>query len=422
MRLQTRPEHHLTYCSNIHPGESWQEVFEQLRRYLPGLKNRLADGRPMGVGLRLSAQSAEELVQPDKLSEFDRWLDEEGLYLFTMNGFPYGSFHRQRVKEQVYAPDWRTPERVAYTSNLIAILSGLLPQDVDGGISTSPLSYKYWMSDEVEREETFRESARNLAICAFEMANIHNDQGKELHLDIEPEPDCLLENSRETIDYFQRFLLPVGSTYLKKEFGISPDEGERILREHIRVCYDTCHFAVEYENPEEAVSSLINAGIKIGKVQISAALRVPKPNTEEERKRIAERLQTFAEPVYLHQVIERRKDGSLRQFRDLPQALPHFGEEEMEEWRIHFHVPIFTDRYEEGGKERDAIGGEIISTQRDILASLPVLLRQTSCRHYEVETYTWEVLPPSLKGDLSESIYRELRWASEQLEESAGRR
>ena len=41
-----------------------------------------------------------------------------GLYVFTINGFPYGPFHGQPVKAAVYRPDWREAERGRYTADL----------------------------------------------------------------------------------------------------------------------------------------------------------------------------------------------------------------------------------------------------------------------------------------------------------------
>src|SRR5690349_23100278 len=55
--------------------------------------------------------------------------------------FPYTTLFRS-------APDWRDPERVRYTSDLIDILSVLVPDTIEGGVSTVPLSYKAWRSEE----------------------------------------------------------------------------------------------------------------------------------------------------------------------------------------------------------------------------------------------------------------------------------
>src|SRR3954452_432273 len=84
---------HLSYCTNIHPGESWPEVRANLDRYLVPVRERVAADRPFGVGLRLSAESARALATPHALDELRGFLAAHDLYVFTINGFPYGPFH-----------------------------------------------------------------------------------------------------------------------------------------------------------------------------------------------------------------------------------------------------------------------------------------------------------------------------------------
>lgn len=398
MQIKNYPDFDLTYCTNIHPGESWQEVLTQLKDNIPELKSRISPERSFGVGLRLSAEAAKQLLKKDNLRQFKNWLEEEDLYVFTMNGFPYGGFHRQEVKDRVYAPDWRTEERVEYTLNLARILAELLPEGSEGGISTSPLSYKLWLNDSSDEEEVFQKGTGNLARVAHEMAAIYEEQGKVLHLDIEPEPDCLLENTGETIDFFTNRLFPEGSSYLQEKSGMGMKEAEELLKRHIRVCYDTCHFSVEYENPAETLQRFQQAGIRIGKTQISAALKVPLGEPGD-RQKLAAELEAFEESTYLHQVIERRTDGSLHHYPDLSDALPNIDRIDAEEWRIHYHVPIFMESFD-----------TFESTQDDIIRSLQLLIHSGDCRHFEIETYTWEVLPDDLKMDLTDSIEREIRW------------
>ena len=98
---------HLTYCSNIHPGETWAQVRENLERYVPAVRAGLAPDEAFGIGLRLSAQAARALNQPAAFEEFRDFLSRNRFYVFTINGFPYGTFHGARVKEDVYLPDWR---------------------------------------------------------------------------------------------------------------------------------------------------------------------------------------------------------------------------------------------------------------------------------------------------------------------------
>ncbi|MHC5757203.1 metabolite traffic protein EboE [Nostoc sp.] len=396
----TNNNFHLTYCSNIHPGESWLEVFANLEKYIPELKSRLSPTEPFGIGLRLADVAAKQLLESNNLAQFQAWLTQQDLYVFTLNGFPYGGFHRQVVKDQVYAPDWSTQERANYTLNLAHILASLLPQELDGGISTLPLSYKpWWVKDQTTFETVLKKSCLNIASVVVEMIRISEKTGKVLHIDLEPEPDGLIENTSEVIDFYQNWLLPIGGNYLSEKLNIEQHLAETKLLEHVRVCYDTCHFSVEYEEPQSVFARLQSAGIKIGKIQISAAIKVKIPAEVEKRSLIVERLRPFAESTYLHQVIERRSDGTLHHYPDLITALPHLEQSLAEEWRTHFHVPIFIHDYQ-----------ILQSTQDDIATVLQLLQTNNACSHLEIETYTWDVLPSEMKIDMLTSIQREYEW------------
>src|ERR1700712_608711 len=117
---------HLTYCTNIHAGESWSSHFENLRIHLPVIKEAVSPLHPFGIGLRLSDRASRDLSDENTLLEFQNWLHEHHCYVFTMNGFPYGGFHHTVVKDQVHQPDWLTQDRIDYTIRLANILSNLL--------------------------------------------------------------------------------------------------------------------------------------------------------------------------------------------------------------------------------------------------------------------------------------------------------
>ncbi|MEM9511006.1 MAG: metabolite traffic protein EboE, partial [Cyanobacteria bacterium P01_E01_bin.35] len=271
MKLATESNLHLTYCTNIHPGETWGEVASNLKQYIPQLKARLTPDAPFGIGLRLADVAARELLLGDNLVQLKNWLEEQDLYVFTLNGFPYGGFHHQVVKDQVYAPDWSKTERLDYTLRLIEILTVLLPSGLDGGISTLPISYKPWRHNSENKERVLKQSSLNLGIAIATLAAISQQTGQLIHIDLEPEPDGMLENTQEIIDFFQDWLLPVAGNWLTENKGITQSLAETWIREHIRVCYDTCHFALEYEEPQNIVQGFQDAGIKIGKIQLSSA-------------------------------------------------------------------------------------------------------------------------------------------------------
>ena len=397
MKLATKTDLHLTYCTNIHPGETWAEVDTNLKRYLPQLKSRLSPNQPFGVGLRLADIATRELLAGN-LVQLQNWLQEQDLYVFTLNGFPYGGFHHQVVKDKVYAPDWSSVERLDYTLRLIEILTALLPSDIDGGISTLPISYKPWWHDAEAKKPILHQASLNLARAIARMAEVYRSTGKLIHLDLEPEPDGMLENTLEIIDFFQDWLLPIAGKWLQENQGISQSEAEDWIVQHLRVCYDTCHFAVEYEEPDDIVRRFQQAGIKIGKIQLSSAIKIDVP-AQNQRQEILNRLSTFAESTYLHQVIARHREGTLQHYADLSTALESFMTTEATEWRTHFHVPIFIPEYQ-----------PFASTQDHIVKLLQMLPSDAIGHHLEIETYTWEVLPSEMKLDILTSIEREYQW------------
>lgn len=401
MRLPGPGEFHLTYCTSIHPAQGWNAVFGNLKKYAPALKARFSPSAPFGLGLRISAREAQELLEGSRLAELRAFLDDHGLYVAIINGFPHGAFHGTAVKADVYAPDWRDQARVRYTLDLVAILEALLPAGVEGGISTAPLSYKPWMAR--AKADEWDTITHHVVRVAEALARVKQTSGKMIHLDIEPEPDCSIENTDETIDFFVQRLLPSGSQQLAVSLGVGADDARRLLLDHIQVCFDCCHFAVEYEDASRAIERLDAAGIRIGRVQLSSALKVHFPADAAECAEVAERLESFADAVYLHQVVEDRA-GSLRRYPDLGEALQHSTSACSREWRIHFHVPLFTERYD-----------RFESTQGYVRDVLRTMVRTGATRHLEIETYTWDVLPAGLKQDLLDSIAREYEWVLESL-------
>ena len=397
---------HLTYCTNIHRGETWPEVLAALERNLPKVKAAFAPGRPFGVGLRLSAVAAQALREPEAFAELRALLDAHDLYVFTINGFPYGPFHGVRVKEEVYQPDWLREERLTYTDLLADLLAELLPDapepdgtQIEGSVSTVPGTFKPLARTSGVAERI----ADNMVRHAAHLVLLRARTGRTIALALEPEPYCFLETIEETVDFFQRHLFGEAAvTRLADLCGLARGDAEQALRRHLGVCYDVCHAAVEYEDPRGGLEALRAAGIRVPKLQLSAALRIAEVDAGK-----AERLRTFDEPVYLHQVVE-RQDGRLTRYLDLPQAfaaLQGAGSGHPREWRVHFHVPIFLGEIEHFSTTQDFL--------RDILA---IHREEPVSAHLEVETYTWDVLPEAdRRDDVATAIARELAWVRDRL-------
>jgi sugar phosphate isomerase/epimerase len=355
---------HLTYGLHIHPGESWREVQQAINNYAAAVKRRVCPNRPFGLGLRLSAQAAEEL-EPN-LEDFKQYLTESGMYVFTITGFPYGRFHGTRVKENVYYPDWSHPQRVEYTNRLARILAGILPEGMTGSISTLPITYG----------KNLPEGAiENLWSVAESLADLYAKTSKKIVLALEPEPDCFLESTDETVRFWD-VLRSYGKSYSLSFLGI---------------CLDTCHMVCGFEHPAISLRRLEAAGITVPKVQLSAALLINSAVNPRET------LSDFAEAVYLHHTRIRSGEHILR-FPDLPQALEANPQGE---WRVHFHVPL-TFAGDRG----------LRSTTSFLDADFFYAALQTE-RHLEIETYSFGVMPQTGQ-EVVDSIVSEIEWVLEQ--------
>jgi sugar phosphate isomerase/epimerase len=399
MIVQHSPPLHLTYCLNIHPGESWADNFTAIREKTVAVKQLVASDQWFGLGLRLSHHAASRLCDDAAaIDEAREFFAEHQLYVFSINGFPYGRFHQGRVKENVYAPDWRTPERRDYTMQLADIFTSFLPPSVDGSISTVPGSFRPW----IETEEDKTMMAKNLAAVVAYLAAGYDDTGQEIHLGLEPEPDCFLETTAETIAYYKEFVLRAGVEELQRIIGCGRTQAEELMRRHLGVCFDTCHVALQYENLLDSWRAYRAAGIRISKVQLSAALQC------ESSQESWVALQRFVEPVYLHQVKAIGESGAKFAWFDLNDALaeiPTFPDVHF--IRVHFHIPLFW-----GG------AGALHSTASDITPEFLHELRTGGATsHLEIETYTFNVLPEEMNpGDAVKSIAREYAWVMQKLE------
>ncbi|MBW3570680.1 MAG: metabolite traffic protein EboE [Gemmatimonadetes bacterium] len=400
MRLPGPGERHLTYCTNIHPGESWAEVRSNLDRFVLPVRARVAPGAPFGVGLRLSGRAARELGEPGQLDEFRAFLREHALYVFTLNGFPHGAFHGQPVKEDVYRPDWLEDERLAYTDLLAELLAALLPRGIEGTISTVPGAF----GPRVAGERDAADMAARMARHVHRLLRLAESTGRRIALALEPEPCCHLETVADALEFFARHLIGgAGVETLAREAGLARAEAEAALRAHAGICLDTCHMAVEFEDPAAVLARLRDAGIRVLKVQVSAGLRATRLDGPARQA-----LAAFADGVYLHQVVERRGDGGLRRYLDLPDALAaaEGAPGQDREWRVHFHVPLFHPRL-----------GLFESTRDYAREVLECVRAESGCRHFEVETYTWDVLPEEFRaGGIVAAVAKELDWAMAHLD------
>ena len=354
-----RGELHLTYCTNVHPGEGLDAVDAVLTRDVAAVKRLVCPDAPFGLGLRLGHRAAATLAtDPRAHDALAARLSELGLYVFTLNGFPYGDFAAATVKAAVYQPSWLDDERVAYTVRLAEALV-TLPGPTERTISTVAGGF----GPDTATFEAHRAIAANLGRVARSLAALADRSGVSVRLCLEPEPWTTLETTPDAVRFFAEHLSPLGA----------------VARDHLGLCYDCCHQAVHFEEPGEALGALADAGIAVGKVQVSSALHLARPDDAAARAALL----AFAEPRYLHQTVARTADGRLLRALDLPElSSPDADWRAAEAWRTHFHVPIWWDG-----------DGGLGTTRGDWQRAVRVAVDRGLCRHLEIETYTWHVLP-----------------------------
>ena len=389
---------HLTYSTLVHPGDDWEQMWASLTTYVPKVKARIAPNQRFGVSLRLSANSAQTLVdsaaERDKLKKF---LADNDMYLYTVNAFPYGAFKGTTVKEQVYEPDWRSEERTRYTTNVADVLADVCPADIAPSIQSAPLGFK----PRVTGSDVVASYTGHVLRVVAHLVALEARTGRTVTLALEPEPFCFLETTDETVEYFSRHLYGgAAAEYLAKLAHIPISQAIGALRRHLGVVFDICHQAVEYENIAEALQKLVDAGIPIFKLQEAAALHVPQVTQS-----IVDTLKRYAKTIYLTQTVE-KKNGKLTRFLNLEDAFAAWDKDPgPREWRTHFHVPVFLDDL-----------GPFRTTRFAVEEALRFHKTKPLSRQLEIETYTWDVLPENLKtGDIVDYVCRELDWVRGEL-------
>lgn len=376
----------LGYCTNVHATATLDDLLTVVRTVARPLKVRLAPDEPMGLGLWIPAPVARELHDEDALQRCARGLEQWGLDIFTLNGFPYGEFHSPIVKHGVYEPDWSSPDRAAYTAALIRILRHL-PGGPERSISTLPLGWPAPPAAPIDLERAYA----HLHAAAAMLDWAHEESGLEIHLDLEPEPGCILQSPEDAAHHLGR-LRASAPSHLSAE----------VLRRHIGICHDICHASVLFQEQADVLEAYRRAQIRIGKVQVSSAICAPFDDVApSDRAELLRQLSEFAEPRYLHQTAIRFDDGRILAYEDLAVALNDPANASPRgEWRVHFHVPIHLQTI-----------GLLRTTQPDILRFLRSVRPEDGIRLFEVETYAWDVLPPRLRAEaLVDSIASEIQW------------
>ncbi len=416
-RIRPRSESDLSigYCTNVHAGVDLPAIRENLLQYAVKVRESLSDGDSLGLGLWLPHPAAEALHRSGT-KDFADYLRKLHLRPFTINGFPFDNFHQPVVKQRVYEPAWWQAERLEYTQCLAEILVGLLPDDEPlGSISTLSIGWPVSRTGEAVTPQQLELAGSNLRELATFLSQLESRTGRRIVVAIEPEPGCILDTSDDCVEWFAKHL---------------PDASQR---RYITVCHDVCHAAVMMEPQHEVLLKYATAGIGIGKVQVSSAIVADWQSMAVGRRHEAiEQLAEFAEDRYMHQTGRMTESGNFVLEDDLPILLRRVAESNPStmtsakdltrdpvdgdhRWVIHFHVPIFLERF----GHLTTSHSEVIDCLRTLFAAPASGPAMEFTGHIEVETYAWSVLPETMRRrGLAEDIASEIRWLKRAILES----
>jgi len=381
MKIDSMNRTHLTYCTSVHPARTLAQVYANIGTFVLAVKYKVCPDRPFGVGLSLSEPAASELACPKTLCAFRDFLAERGLYVFTLTGDG--------------PSDWSSSAGLEHADRLALILAALLPAGVGGTLGTLPRAARR----RTRRADSSLIARRLLEHVAI-LDRVRDVTGKDMCLAVQAAPSGLLQSAEGSVDFFKdRLYARRAVSFYRALTGLSAGRAEESLRRHVGVCVDSCHLALEYEEPSDALEAFDLAGVKLAKVRLGAGLQV---DWRGGRARGLDDLRRLARIARFSHVVENRR-GRLRRFEGLSQALQAEDSEAARTWRVHFHALLAQPKV-----------GDLSGTQSEV-EELLRLLRVRGDVHLEVEPRSWRVLSLDRPGGVVDTLCEELRWVLARL-------
>lgn len=402
MLIKTKNLSNLTYCLNVFQEEKWINIFKNLKNNIIPIKNNITNNA-FGLSLCISYKVSKELKLKKNKYEFTKWMEKNNIYISSINGFAYQNFHSRKIKDKIYYPEWTSNLRTKYTENLIYILSLFMKKKITGSISTCPISYKYWMKNE-HITYIYYKSAKNLSKLIYLLINIKKNIKKHIHIDLEPEPTCLIEHSKDLVKFFNKWLIPTACKYLKKKLNITLKQAKLTITNHIKMCYDICHIAIKFKNHKKEIDILKKNKIKIGKIQISSGLKLQlyKKNNI---NIILNKLIFIIQSPFLHQTTEKQKN-KITTYKDFKCIIKHI--KKSCKYKIHCHIPIYLNKYLCCN-----------TTNNEIYDVINIITKENITSHIEIETYTYNIL--NIKKNIKASIINEYKWLLKLIKTKTGK-
>ena len=236
-----------------------------------------------------------------------------GLYVFTINGFPYGAFHTGRVKEKVYLPDWLEDARLAYTDRLARSSPRCCPTSGSRAPSApSPGAFKRAAcASEHDVRAAWPTGCSGTRPCLHRLRETHRQD--RLARARARAGVHARDRRRDRAASFSTslFARPRAQRVAELAGICAAARARRPASPPRRVLRRVPHGG-RVRGARGRLRRSRGAGIRIGKVQVSARPRA--------RARWPRRCRAFADGVYLHQVVHRGRRRTDAAILDLPDA------------------------------------------------------------------------------------------------------
>lgn len=331
----------LTYCSNIFKTKSLKKLVLNIKNYTQEFKYHKN---------HTSICLSKNLLAETKIKHL--FLLKKN-HISSINGFVYQDFHKKNIKEKIYLPDWTSKYRFLYTQKIISIIKNYRKIKNIISISTMPISYKEWIKKK-QKPIIIYKSIKNIE---------KTHPKKNINISIEPEPYCLIECYLDVINFYTIWIKKI----IKK------------FKKYICICYDICHFSVIFDKHEIALNSINKKHIKIGKIQISSALKIILPTKINNIKLLLMTFLKMKKSNFLHQCITKYKENMII-YNDIAKIIKNLINLKNSEIRIHCHIPIYKKKFK-----------YLNTTNSETKKTIRYIKKQNKIKNLEIESYTYHL-------------------------------
>ncbi len=342
----------ITYCSNIFKTKNYKKLIFNILNYTKNLKNK-----NKYISLCMSNNLLKTIKKKQNINTYLILSNNNKLIIKSINGFVYQDFHKKKLKQNIYLPDWTSKYRLVYTKNILYLIQHLNTKDNKISISTLPISYKKWIKN------------KNLHIILYKtILNIKNIilhlKKSKNNISIEPEPGCLLECYIDIINFYKMWI-----KYTIKHF-----------KKYICICYDICHFSVIFDKHEITITAIKKyTNIKIAKIQVSSALKTIIPIKKKYKKLLLISLLKIKKSNFLHQC-SIKHDKNKNNYNDIDKIILLIKLKINSEIKIHCHIPIYRKKFK-----------YLNTTHLETNNTINYIKKYTHYKNLEIESYTYNL-------------------------------